>query len=214
MQRVLLELWHFHAGPGTDIPDIAPAGGKLLGVHRTRGPLRRTIAVTRGWLGFRLWPQGYRIVETRLDHTHWLGGFRPGPERFEDEAIAGDPSPIAGNDSALGKDPDEEAASLTGIDQWTELTRPGRWRPESRVIWEVNHHKIPADSDNVSEDMGQKRIGLYSTLETAGQAVVVLRDKPGFRNWPRGFRPMPIRLDSRTAYPFFTHHPETGEEMA
>jgi hypothetical protein len=40
-----------------------------------------------------------------------------------------------------------------------------------------------------------KSIGIYSTEENANAAIERLKDRPGFRDWPNGFRVFGRTLD-------------------
>ena len=59
------------------------------------------------------------------------------------------------------------------------------------VLW---HFTIGAD-EAFDEDGDMKMIGIYTTKQRAAAAVARLRDKPGFRDWPEGFRIFGNRLD-------------------
>jgi hypothetical protein len=67
-------------------------------------------------------------------------------------------------------------------------------------LFPLYHLKIgPGESDlDVDwEDpaIGAKRVGLYSSEEAAQAAIERLKQKPGFRDWPGGFRVMRSDVD-------------------
>ncbi len=58
----------------------------------------------------------------------------------------------------------------------------------------VPEYDIPGYEDELEE----REIGLYSTREKAEEAILRLKDKPGFRKYPDGFRisTWPVDRDS------------------
>ncbi len=66
-----------------------------------------------------------------------------------------------------------------------------------KIVFELWHFKIGQDDewDLDDEAQGAKNIGIYSSEENAKAAIARLRDKPGFRNWPHGFRILERELD-------------------
>jgi hypothetical protein len=56
-------------------------------------------------------------------------------------------------------------------------------------IYELWHFKIGAEDEPDTEDPAQaaKDIGIYTTEAKARAAILPLRDKVGFRDWPDGF---------------------------
>ena len=54
-------------------------------------------------------------------------------------------------------------------------------------LYELWHFKIGADEE-FDEDEDMKLIGVYSSEENAKAAIQRLKPKPGFRDWPDGFR--------------------------
>ena len=62
---------------------------------------------------------------------------------------------------------------------------------KSENFWIVVHHEMDADGDETETDeieMSMKLIGIYSSEEKARQAIGRMRQLPGFRDWPDGFR--------------------------
>lgn len=56
-------------------------------------------------------------------------------------------------------------------------------------VFELRHFKITQDDeDYIDDDCDPKSIGIFSGREKAEAAMRMLRDKPGFRDWPGGFR--------------------------
>lgn len=73
---------------------------------------------------------------------------------------------------------------------------------EERVglLWYIWHDKIAEASSQDFEDMGAELVGLYSSEQDARRAMDLLRDRPGFRDWPGGFRLSFGGLDGRPAF--------------
>ena len=64
---------------------------------------------------------------------------------------------------------------------------------EFRRVYTLHHMKIGPDVDKLSVDeedpaIGAKEVGEYSTRQKAEEAIERLKSKPGFRDWPGGFR--------------------------
>ena len=58
-------------------------------------------------------------------------------------------------------------------------------------FWVVYHCKMTADDDEIDDDefeMSRKTVGHYSSEEEAHNAIIRMRNLPGFRDWPYGFR--------------------------
>ncbi len=64
----------------------------------------------------------------------------------------------------------------------------------SRFVYELWHYKI-AGGEEPDEDKCPKDIGIYSTEARAKAAIERVKDKPGFRDWPGGFRIFRAILD-------------------
>jgi hypothetical protein len=76
---------------------------------------------------------------------------------------------------------------------------------EARRVYPLYHLKIGPDVDKLSVDpedpaVGQKRVGVYSTERKAEEAIERLRPKPGFRDWPGGFRVLCSVVDRIAAW--------------
>ena len=65
------------------------------------------------------------------------------------------------------------------------------------ILYELWHFSILAEQE-FDEDADYKSIGIYSSHSLAEAAIARLRDKPGFRDWPDGFRIFKRRLDRDT----------------
>ncbi len=65
---------------------------------------------------------------------------------------------------------------------------------ELHVVW---HFKIGLGDagDPDDETKSPKEIGRYTSVEMARDAIERLRARPGFRDWPDGFRILPDVLD-------------------
>lgn len=69
---------------------------------------------------------------------------------------------------------------------------------KSKSAWILLHYEITADVDETDNDetiLSERVVGYYSEEELGQAAIQRLRSKPGFRNWPDGFRLFPIELD-------------------
>jgi hypothetical protein len=64
----------------------------------------------------------------------------------------------------------------------------------SQFVYELWHYKIAA-GEEPDEDKSPKDIGVYSTEERAKAAIERVKDKPGFCDWPGGFRIFRAILD-------------------
>ncbi|NGM22632.1 hypothetical protein G3576_21645 [Roseomonas stagni] len=69
---------------------------------------------------------------------------------------------------------------------------------EPKSAWILLHYEIAADVDETEIDetiLSERVAGFYSSEEQGQAAIQRLRLKPGFRDWPDGFRLFPIELD-------------------
>jgi hypothetical protein len=64
----------------------------------------------------------------------------------------------------------------------------------TQFVYELWHYKL-APGEEPDEEKDPKDIGIYSTEEQAKAAIERLKDKPGFRDWPGGFRIFRAILD-------------------
>jgi hypothetical protein len=62
------------------------------------------------------------------------------------------------------------------------------------IVYELWHFPIDADVD-FDEARDRKSIGIYSSKANAEAAIDRLKTKPGFRDWPDGFRVFEAQLD-------------------
>jgi hypothetical protein len=62
------------------------------------------------------------------------------------------------------------------------------------TLYELWHFKIGPE-DDFDEDGDNKIIGIYSSEANAKAAIERLKSKPGFRDWPGGFRIFDCWLD-------------------
>ena len=65
------------------------------------------------------------------------------------------------------------------------------------TLHELLHFPIGAGQE-FAEDADYKSIGIYSSRALAEAAIARLRQQPGFRDWPDGFRIFTRRLDQDT----------------
>lgn len=175
-------LMHFRIGIA-DIPGRHGDSASLIGNYTSEARALEGMAHIGAKEGFRDWPDGFRLFDLEVDHDYFREGFRT--ENGEDIAIAGDSSGLVGNDE--------------GLEQWGgyELEdEPPDNRPEDYPdepefqypLWELIHCKISERNPQYYGDMGFKLVGLYTSLARAKAAAERLRDKPGFRDWPGGWR--------------------------
>jgi hypothetical protein len=57
------------------------------------------------------------------------------------------------------------------------------------------YHSRPLDDEEEEEEKEEKFIGIYSSKAQAEAAIERLKDKPGFRDFPDGFRIYEDELD-------------------
>jgi hypothetical protein len=62
------------------------------------------------------------------------------------------------------------------------------------IVYELWHFPIGADVD-FDEASERRSIGIYSSEASATAAIERLKTKPGFRDWPDGFRVFEAQLD-------------------
>jgi len=76
MTTVVYELWHFKIGRD-DKPDTddEAQGPKDIGIYSTEEKAKAAIERRKDELGFRDWPDGFRIFRTPLDRDSWVDGF-------------------------------------------------------------------------------------------------------------------------------------------
>jgi hypothetical protein len=61
-------------------------------------------------------------------------------------------------------------------------------------LYELWHFPVGAD-DDFDEASERRSIGIYSSEASAKAAIQRLKTKPGFRDWPAGFRIFEAELD-------------------
>ncbi len=67
----------------------------------------------------------------------------------------------------------------------------------TNFVYELWHFKTGAGEPYCMFDPSLPHwgIGTFSSVENARAAIEQIRDKPGFRDWPGGFRIIPFPLD-------------------
>lgn len=184
MPVILHPLWHFvHLG-FSEVPNTERHGGKQIGIYRSEIGARDAMTMVGNQPGFEDHPDGFRLFSLDLDRSYWREGFRKGSDGL-DEAIAGDSSGIAGNDGNVETYADDTARDFEMERRY--IDNEALFDPATQV-WSVEHFKISHLSSQCHEDMGHKLVGLYSTRAKAATAMDALREKPGFKDWPDGFR--------------------------
>lgn len=187
------KLIHFDGLEIDGIPGRHGDSAKLIGDYTTEDRALQGMTRVADQPGFRDWPDSFRLFDIEVDRDFFREGFRTG--NGEDIAIADDSSGYAGNDE--------------GLEEWDNYEGEGdvpRNRPDdipdnssdpywSCPFWELYHYKISARNTQNYGDMGMKLVGIYSSLAKAKAALSRLRDKPGFRDWPEGWRIEGVKLD-------------------
>ncbi|HYF06375.1 MAG TPA: hypothetical protein VD970_02055 [Acetobacteraceae bacterium] len=142
--------------------------------------------------GFRDWPDGFRIFTDEVGRVFWSEGFERGPDGA-DVALAGDPSGRDGTDDGLAEWGADESRDIA---EWEAYL--ARWdKPDNPApLWSLYHYKITETNDQSFEDMGMKFLGYFATRKEAESVRDRLAGKPGFRDWPGGFRLYPDGLDA------------------
>ena len=74
------------------------------------------------------------------------------------------------------------------------MTGESKADPRPSDLWPLWHFDIAADAE-WGDDGSERLVGFYSSAAQAEAAILRLRDKPGFRNWPDGFRVFGDTLD-------------------
>jgi hypothetical protein len=64
---------------------------------------------------------------------------------------------------------------------------PVREQDMEQYVYELWHYKIASDEEP-DDDKSPKDIGIYSSEDTAKAAIQRLKEMPGFRDWPGGWR--------------------------
>ncbi len=66
------------------------------------------------------------------------------------------------------------------------------------ILYQLHHYHIEADQDelNFIGEPNEKWIGVFSSEQMAEVAMNALRQQPGFRKWPHGFRLNELEVDT------------------
>lgn len=191
MTSLVYRLTHHHPLDALGSYSLVFHNGKSIGNFTSlRGAADAHAAVAQAE-GFRDWPDGFRVLEFPIDHAFFREGFETGPDG--DRAIADDSSGDVGND--------------TDVESWGQLPpeypeEPLYGDPELAQgaieggLWELAHFKIGARNEHPFMESGGKVIGLFSTAEKAKTAIEQLRRKPGFSQWPGGWRIFGASIDT------------------
>ena len=190
MTSTIYRLNHYHPLSIAQPVDRVSFDGKTIGNFSTPGHAARAHAAVAGQEGFRDWPDGFRLLEIPLDHDFFVEGFILHTEG--DIAIAGDSSGDVGNDTEMEKygsvPPEYPEEPLLGDPDLAIGQAPGG-------LWELTHFKIGPRSEQCYFELGAKMIGLYTNAENAKATISRLRDKPGFNQWPGGWRIFSTGID-------------------
>lgn len=181
---IIQYLWHFRGMKTGDMPNTEWHHGKHIGIHVDEASALASIRLLRDVEGFRDHPDGFHLFPIEVDRIYWSEGFTAGPKGL-DIAIADDGTGIQGSDDGLveyGNDEDRDEWLEEQV--WTSKQVPDA----SDEFWELVHYKISALSSMAHEDMGHKFVGYFTTRARLEAAIRHLTTKPGFREWPDGFR--------------------------
>ena len=182
------KLVHFRGLDALNVPDPLLHDGKCIGYFQHPDQAAATIQTIGDGPGFRDWPDGFRLLEFPLDRDFFSEGFTL--DASGDKAISNDSSGDVGNDSDV-----DQWGKVEDLDSPIEGDVESAQDPLPNVVWELSHFKIPARSNQSFEELGMKVVGLYRTATAAKAAIARLRDKPGFAQWPGGWRIFPAGLN-------------------
>ncbi len=164
--RIIWSLWHFQTDTESWGMEDDEQPHLLIGYFLQRQQVEELRSRMSDRSGFRDWPRGFRIGQTRLDGaTGMEQGF---VDPWDDDAPSADPADVL------------------------HLPEPTPSGPVS-VVWDVWHFKL-RDPAAPIEPLSAKGIGLFSSPANAAAAVAHRRRQPGFRDWPQGFRIFRRRL--------------------
>jgi hypothetical protein len=191
MNTTIYNLTHHHPLEALGSLDRLAFNGKAIGNFTTLEAAARAHEAVENAEGFRDWPDGFRVVEFVLDTPFFSEGFEPHPDG--DIAIAGDSSCAVGNDTDVDSwgqlPPEYPDEPLEGDPERAQGTNPGG-------LWELAHFKVGPRNEHAFMESGGKIVGLFTTAEKAKAAIATLRDKPGFNQWPGGWRIFSTDIDS------------------
>lgn len=74
MGQKFYELYHFQISAESD-QEYEENGMRLIGLYSSRALAEAAAERLRHKPGFRAWPDGFRIYESRLDEDAWTSGF-------------------------------------------------------------------------------------------------------------------------------------------
>ena len=164
--------------------------GSSIGNFTTPEAAARAHEAVANAEGFRDWPDGFRLLELLVDRPYFGEGFIVNSDG--DIAIAGDSSGDVGNDNDVESwgrlPPDYPDEPLEGDPDRADGEIPGG-------LWELCHFKVGARNEHAFMESGGKIVGLFTTAEKAKAAITALRDKPGFNQWPGGWRIFSTDID-------------------
>lgn len=92
MEKSFVEAYHFTINSDSD-QEYEENGMRLIGLYSSKLQAQEAVARLMGKKGFRDWPGGFRIYESRLDDDVWTSGFfnpyeEPDWPKTEEEAEA------------------------------------------------------------------------------------------------------------------------------
>ncbi len=187
MRDTILNLVHFRDLDVLDTPNTAAHDAKGIGWYWTEEEATRGLQRVADQPGFRDHPDGFRLIAIPLDRTFWSEGFEPNGDGT-DRAVAGDPSPLNGNDAGLRFIDEEDPDNWRDVEADRKSLLEGLGQPGG-ILWWLYHYKVSERSGQEFDDTGEKLVGVYRSLAALQEATNALRDKPGFADWPGGFRP-------------------------
>jgi hypothetical protein len=66
------------------------------------------------------------------------------------------------------------------------------------ILYLLSHHEVAGGGDDAAMEAAAadaRAIGIYTSRARADEAVARLREQPGFRDWPAGFRILEVGMD-------------------
>jgi hypothetical protein len=181
---IIQYLMHFRGVKHGEMPNTEWNDGKHIGIHADEASALASIPLLRDLPGFRDHPDGFHLIPIEVDRLYWSEGFAAGPKGL-DIAIADDGTGIQGSDDGV-----IEYANDEDRDEWLEERHwSAKKVPDApNELWSLEHYKISALSGMAHEDMGHKFVGYFTTRARLDAAIRHLTTKPGFKEWPDGFR--------------------------
>lgn len=192
MTLAVFELMHFRGLRAGETPNMDHHAGKSIGVYSSEARALDGMRHVSDQPGFRDWPDGFRLFTDLVGRAYWSQGFETGAHGA-DIPIARDPSGRDGSDGGLSEWSHDDTRDTAGYEDWLASVHSRR---DPDTLWELRHYKIAETNGQDIEDMGLKFLGQFPSRAEAEAARRALAGKPGFRDWPGGFRMEVVALDT------------------